>query len=84
MDWPVTESYIEEVGKLYNIQTSFQWRAGGIHNELMRKDSLTGDVYYTDGNQIIHLPTKSGKNNTRLKWPAMSADLRIRWCSPYV
>lgn len=85
MDWPVTESYINEVGKLFGIKTCYQWREGGFFNELMRKDSLTGDVYYTtEDGEIIHLPTKSGKLNTRLKWPAMSPDLRIRWCSPYV
>lgn len=85
MDWPVTESYIESVGKLFGIKTFYQWRSGGIYNELMRKDSLTGDVYYTTlEGEIIHLPTRNGKKNTRLKWPAMSPDLRIRWCSPYV
>lgn len=84
MDWPVTESYIEAVGQHFGIQTSFQWREGGIYNELMRKDSLTGDVYYCDNGQLIHLPTRNGKKNTRLRWPAMSPDLRVRWCSPYV
>lgn len=84
MDWPVTEAYIEAVGKHFGIKTSFQWREGGIFNELMRKDSLTGDVYYCDNGQIIHLPTKNGKLNTRRKWPAVSPDLRVRWCSPYV
>jgi len=85
MDWPVTESYINEVGKLFGIKTCYQWREGGIYNELMRKDSLTGDVYYTtEDGELVNLPTKNGKLNTRLKWPAMSPDLRIRWCSPYV
>lgn len=85
MDWPVTESYINEVGKFFGIKTCYQWREGGIYNELMRKDSLTGDVYYTtEDGELVHLPTKNGKLNTRLKWPAMSPDLRIRWCSPYV
>lgn len=85
MDWPVTENYIDCVGQHFDIPVFYQWRAGGIHNELLRKDSLTGDVYYTTGNgEIIHLPTRTGKLNTRHKWPAMSADLRIRWCSPYV
>lgn len=84
MDWPVTESYINAVGEHFGIKTSFQWREGGIYNELMRKDSLTGDVYYCDDGKIFHLPTKNGKKSTRLKWPAMSPDLRVRWCSPYV
>lgn len=84
MDWPITESYIEAVGQHFGIKTSFQWREGGIYNELMRKDSLTGDVYYCEDGKIIRLPTRNGKRNTRLRWPAMSPDLRVRWCSPYV
>lgn len=81
MDWPVTESYIEAVGKLFNIKTSYQWREGGFYNELMRKDSLTGDVYYLNNEKVVRLPTTKGKKNTRLKWPAMSPDLRVRYCS---
>lgn len=84
MDWPVTESYMEAVGKHFGIHTCYQWRAGGIHNELMRKESLTGDIYYLENEKLIHLPTQNGKLNTRLKWPAMKADLRYRWCSAYV
>lgn len=85
MDWPVTKAYIDAVGELFGIKTYYQWRSGGIFNELMQKESLTGDIYYTtDAGEIIHLPTRNGKLSTRLKWPAMSPDLRIRWCSPYV
>lgn len=84
MDWPVTESYIESVGKHFGIKTSFQWREYGIYGELMRKDSLTGDVYFCQDGNIARLETKRGKKTTRMKWPAMSPDLRIRWCSPYV
>lgn len=83
MDWPVTESYIEAVGQFFGIRTSFQWRAHGIYGELLRKDSLTGDVYYCEDGKIIRLPTRNGKKTTRRKWPATSPDLRVRWCSPY-
>ncbi|MEI2357862.1 phosphoadenosine phosphosulfate reductase domain-containing protein [Mesobacillus zeae] len=84
MDWPVTESYVEAAGEHFGIKTAYQWRAKGIYGELLRKESLTGDVYYCENGNIIHLPTKNGKETTRLKWPAMSPNLRVRWCSPYV
>lgn len=84
MDWPVTESYVKALGEHFGLKTAFQWRAGGIYGELMRKESLTGDVYYTRGGEIIHLPTTRGKKSTRLKWPMAGPDLRTRWCSPYV
>lgn len=84
MDWPVTESYLEAVGEHYGIKTAFQWRSNGIYGELLRKESLTGDVYYCENGKTVHLPTRNGKSTTRLKWPAMSPDLRVSWCSPYV
>lgn len=84
MDWPVTEAYIDAVGQHFGIQVAYQWRSRGIYGELLRKDSLTGDVYYCEKGEIVRLPTKNGKETTRLRWPAMSPDLRTRWCSPYV
>jgi 3'-phosphoadenosine 5'-phosphosulfate sulfotransferase (PAPS reductase)/FAD synthetase len=85
LDWPVTEKYIQAVGDHFGINVSFQWREKGIYGELMRKDSLTGDVYYCDPNsEIIKLLTRNGKKSTRLRWPALSPDLRIRYCSPYI
>jgi 3'-phosphoadenosine 5'-phosphosulfate sulfotransferase (PAPS reductase)/FAD synthetase len=84
MDWPVTESYLEAVGEHFGIKTAFQWREHGIYGELLRKESLTGDVYYCEEGETVKLPTTNGKKSTRLKWPAMSPDLRIRWCSPYI
>ncbi|WP_052948021.1 phosphoadenosine phosphosulfate reductase domain-containing protein [Aneurinibacillus tyrosinisolvens] len=83
-DWPSITSYCNSFSELLGIPISYQWRRGGILGEMLRKDSLTGDVYYMDNGQIFHLPTKNGKESTRLKWPAMSADLRMRWCSAYV
>lgn len=84
LDWPVTESYVDAVGQLYGIKTSYQWRENGIYGELLRKDSLTGNVYYLDGGKIVCLPTRNGKKSTRYKWPAKSPDLSRRWCSAYV
>ncbi|WP_250886670.1 phosphoadenosine phosphosulfate reductase family protein [Bacillus sp. SM2101] len=83
-DWPCIESYIDSVGKLYGIQTFYQWRESGIYGEMMRKNSLSGDVFYDNGSEVKRLKTTRGKKSTRLKWPAASADLRIRYCSAYV
>ncbi|MGI2295563.1 phosphoadenosine phosphosulfate reductase family protein [Paenibacillus sp. GXUN7292] len=85
MDWPITESYLTKIGQHFGIRTFFQWRAFGFKGELLRKDSLTKDIYYVnDKGETVHLPTTRGNKSTRLRWPAMGADLRTRWCSPYV
>ena len=84
LDWPAAESYNNAVGELFGIPVSYQWREKGIYGEMMRRESLTGDVYYVDeSGEIIVLPTKNGKISTRRKWPAMSANLSTRWCSAY-
>lgn len=84
MDWPVTESYVKATGKALGIKTEFQWRYGGFAGELMRENRLTNDVAYTLNDDIIRLETRQGKLSTRKKFPAKSADLRRRWCSPYL
>ena len=82
LDWPVSESYVQALGDVFDLPVRYQWRDGGIRGELLRKDSLTGDVYYVaDDGQVVQLPTTKGKLSTRRKWPAMSADLSVRWCS---
>lgn len=84
MDWPCTRSYCRAVAEHLGITIRFQYREGGILREMMREDAKTGDVYYEEPDGSIYcLPTKGGKESTRLKWPAMSADLRVRWCSAY-
>lgn len=82
MDWPITESYLQAIADHFGIPARFQWRENGIRGEMLRKDSLTGDVYYLDDDgQIAHLPTTKGNKSTRLKFPAMAASLTTRWCS---
>lgn len=84
MDWPVTEPYVRAFGAALGIQTEFQWRAGGFKAELYRENRKTNDVQFERKNNIITLPTQGGKQATRRKFPAKSADLRTRWCSAYL
>jgi 3'-phosphoadenosine 5'-phosphosulfate sulfotransferase (PAPS reductase)/FAD synthetase len=85
MDWPVTETYVRVTGEALGLPVRFQWRDGGFEKEMLRNNSPTGDVFYQDieGN-VVHLPTKKANLNTRLKFPQVSADLSVRWCSAYL
>ncbi|MFB8378198.1 hypothetical protein [Paenibacillus taichungensis] len=80
-DWPCTESYIESVGQYFGVPVYYQWRDRGIYGEMMRDNQLAGDVFYSEGQETVRLQTLKGKQSTRRKFPAQSADLRIRWCS---
>lgn len=83
-DWPSTEGYVTRLSEYLNMTLEFQWRAYGFYGEMFRNKRLTNDVYFTHSDSTIHLPTKSGKPNTRLKWPAKTASLNSRWCSAYL
>jgi len=86
MDWPVTEQYVRAVGEALGIVVRFQWKDGGFQGELMREDSRTRGVSFEDGaGELVQLqPSAQGKATTRRKFPQVSADLSVRWCSAYL
>jgi 3'-phosphoadenosine 5'-phosphosulfate sulfotransferase (PAPS reductase)/FAD synthetase len=85
MDWPVTREYVKITGQALGLPVRFQWRDGGFEKEMLRNNQPTGDVYFEDANgKVVHLPTKRANNSTRMKFPQVSADLRVRWCSAYL
>lgn len=83
-DWPGTESYVKRFADTLGLWLGFQWRDFGFYGELHRENAFTNQVSYLHDDNIVHLPTKSGKRSTRLKFPAKSADLNVRWCSAYL
>lgn len=86
MDWPCTEGYVRATGEALGIPVRFQWKEGGFHGEMLRENSHTNGVSFEDGDgNIVHLPPSSrGKIATRRKFPQVSADLSVRWCSAYL
>jgi len=80
-DWPCTLAYCKAVSEHFGIPLEIQYRSKGILGEMLRENSKTGDVFYTWKGETYHLPTVRGNLGTRLKWPALSPDLRVRWCS---
>jgi 3'-phosphoadenosine 5'-phosphosulfate sulfotransferase (PAPS reductase)/FAD synthetase len=52
---------------------------------MLRENQRTAGVSYeTLDGEVVHLPTKGGKFTTRRKFPQVSADLKVRWCSAYL
>lgn len=79
-DWGCTTSYCEAFAKAFELPIVFSWRAGGIRREMRRtNEGLQPVVYERKGEEVL-LPSRPG-NSTRRKFPAVSADLRTRWCS---
>jgi len=83
MDWLSTESYCHAFADAFNLPLRFSWRKGGFEREMNRNDQLTGNVLFEDWDDptIVHELEACGKPNTRGKFPQVSANLSVRWCS---
>lgn len=91
MDWKCTADYCREFAKAFGLKIYFSWREGGFEREMLRENQWTGDIRFEqpsiDGG--VELIQKQGSRqprhkNTRLKFPQVSANLSVRWCSAYL
>lgn len=81
-DWKVTTQYCRAFAQALGLTILFSYREGGIVREMFREKEGLQDVLYQremDG-PFYRLKSKKG-NSSRLKFPAVQADLRTRWCS---
>ncbi|WP_431213827.1 phosphoadenosine phosphosulfate reductase family protein [Puia sp. P3] len=85
-DWACTASYCRAFAHAFGLSLYFSYREGGILREILRQDEPRQDVYFqkVPGGPFHCIPAKKSARNTRLKFPAVSADLRTRWCSSTV
>jgi 3'-phosphoadenosine 5'-phosphosulfate sulfotransferase (PAPS reductase)/FAD synthetase len=83
MDWPCTPSYCQAFAREYDIPIYFSWLEGGFLGELLKDGQSKAKTWFEtpDG---IKSAGGLGKPGTRLKFPMPGADLRTRWCSPYL
>lgn len=80
MDWPCTEAYSEAVCQALGVKLTFSWREGGIEREALRQGTPTAPVWIPDGDGYRSIGG-NGPPGTRFKFPQVSADLSVRWCS---
>ncbi len=84
MDWPVTADYCRKVAEHFDIPCYFSWKKGGFEGEMLRDDAPTqATAIELPGGEVIEVGGK-GPRNTRMKFPQVSADLKVRWCSAYL
>jgi 3'-phosphoadenosine 5'-phosphosulfate sulfotransferase (PAPS reductase)/FAD synthetase len=84
MDWPVTEDYCQSVADAMKIDIYFSWKVGGFKGEMLRENEGTNpSKFETPSGEIIE-KGGGGSDNTRRKFPQVSGDLAVRWCSPYL
>ena len=84
MDWPCTQAYVKATAEALGIPLVTSWREGGFVREMMRDNAPTAPVSYEREGELVTLPTKRETPGTRLKFPQVSADLSVRYCSAYL
>lgn len=84
MDWPCTRAYVEATSRALEIPLVTSWREGGFVREMLRSETPTAPVHYRRDGVLNVLLTRRSTPGTRLKFPQVSADLSVRWCSSYL
>ncbi len=82
-DWEITPAYCKAIADYFGIPIYFSWKEGGMLAELLRKDTPTKRSFFQTPEGLKHSGGK-GPCGTRLKFPQVSADLSVRWCSAYL
>jgi 3'-phosphoadenosine 5'-phosphosulfate sulfotransferase (PAPS reductase)/FAD synthetase len=84
MDWPMTEDYCRDFAGAFEIPIYYSWRNGGFEREMLRDEQPTAPVSWEQPDGTVGSAGGGGKKNTRLMFPQVSNDLRVRWCSAYL
>lgn len=91
MDWESTPSYCRAFAAAFGVPIFFSWKTGGFEREMNRENALTAPVCFeepvegTPGLSVIRqIGGTRGKESTRRKFPQVSPDLSVRWCSAYL
>jgi 3'-phosphoadenosine 5'-phosphosulfate sulfotransferase (PAPS reductase)/FAD synthetase len=89
MDWPATRGYCRSVASAFGVRLFFPWKVGGFEREMSRRDERTAPIAWEEpdgqgGVVVRQAGGDRGKRGTRQRFPQVSADLRVRWCSAYL
>lgn len=84
MDWPSTTAYCRAVARAFGIPLYLSWKEGGFLREMLRDNQPTAPIRFETPNGTIGTVGGAGPAGTRLRFPQVSADLRVRWCSAYL
>lgn len=84
MDWPATPPYCLAVARALGIPILFSGKVGGFEREMLREQSPTAPVWFETPDGTTMTVGGTGPEGTRLKFPQVSPNLAVRWCSAYL
>lgn len=88
MDWEITRGYCEAVADHLKLPLLYSYKVGGFEREMNRDGDATAPIRFeiplAGGGKEMREVGGQGPLGTRLKFPQVSADLSVRWCSGYL
>jgi len=94
MDWPVTKDYCRKFAEEFGVPIYFSWREGGMKREILKMMDYSGRIHVELPNDetndiecgldVMVAPNHQKEPRTRMKFPQVSPDLRVRWCSSFL
>jgi len=84
MDWPITDDYCRKFAEHFGLKLYFSWREGGFEREMLRDNTPTACTWFETPTGVMKAGGTRGKPGTRRRFPQVSADLSVRWCSAYL
>jgi 3'-phosphoadenosine 5'-phosphosulfate sulfotransferase (PAPS reductase)/FAD synthetase len=80
-DCPITAGYCRAIADAFGVQLYFSWRDGGLRREMLRNQTPTAAVMLETADGYVTTVGGHGNPGTRRRFPQVTADLRLRWCS---
>lgn len=82
-DWPCTSAYCAAFAEAFGIPLRWSYREGGFLREMLRDGTPTAPVAFDTptGPRVVG---GKGPPGRRLRFPQVTADLSVRWCSAYL
>lgn len=84
MDWPASRKYVQRLADAFEIPLYFSWKEGGFEKEMLRDGAPTARNHFETPTGLKSAGGDSPKTGTRRRFPQVSANLAVRWCSAYL
>ena len=82
MDWPITPAYVAALADHFGLALFYSWREGGFRQEMDRDGVPTAPILFEQPGAPLGRAGGAGPPGVRGRFPQVSADLSVRWCSP--
>lgn len=83
-DWPFVRDYCRKFADAFWVNLFYSWRIGGFEGEMLKQNAKSKPVLFQTPTGVKQAGGVAAKISTRRRFPQVSADLSVRWCSSYL